>query len=164
MAHKWNTLFYLLIFGFVGFNAWLLFKKSEGVANVPLSYMNFEKPTLVVFLDEMECMTCVESLLFLNQLAADLKEEGQIEIRLVILSGTGSDEKNLSERFQLPSLITSNFSILERLNITKTPLLVGITPEHNLVYHELLEVAPSVDPNHVRFVVLDRLYAAIKYD
>lgn len=139
----------------------LFLAKKSSVSGEPFPWLELEKPTLLVVLDEFECASCVHNLQILNALYETLRSDGQIDVRCLIMSRSKSDSKNISSFFAFPVTITDDFKIFRRLNIRRTPLILGISSQKNIVYSELIPSSTMVTEEYLRHGVLDRLYYSL---
>ena len=115
---------------------------------------------MIVF-HESECATCVENLFFLNDLYTTIKAEGRLEFQGIILSREKQDPKGIAKAFIFPVLISDDFNIMRRLNLDKTPVILGLTPDHRIVYSDIVPFDTGVKKEYVRKGVLDRLYYSL---
>jgi hypothetical protein len=153
---------WVLIVGIIGLNIFLLFKlKKNTLDELPLESLKIQKPTMVVIFDEYECATCIENLLFLNDMYTRIKSEGILDFAAIVLSKNKTDVKKISRVFIFPVTVSDDFRILLRLNLHHTPVLLGISPEHRIVYSDLLPMHPPVTEEYIKKGVLDRLYYSI---
>jgi hypothetical protein len=75
----------------------------------------------------------------------------------VSFSKQGTDSRGLASSFVFPVSISDDFGVLERLNMNRTPLLIGLTPDHRIAYAEYLHDTASLTQDHLNNV-LERLY------
>ena len=148
-----NAGFYVLVMGLILFNLVILRHRSK----VPLAFLQLEKPALVVLLDEHECQKCIEDLEVLNNAFERIEENGVITLQGIILSKKGVDSKGIASSFLFPTSISEDFGVLERLNMDKTPLLIGLTQEHRIAYVEYLHNSALLTEDHLD-KVLEHLY------
>jgi uncharacterized membrane protein len=141
----------------------LLELKQHSPAQEPLKYLDIKKPTLVVIMQEFECVSCVRGLLFLNDLYAGVKEEGSIDFQGIVLSRDKTDKKGISGAFKFPFHITGDFKILQRLNMNRTPIIIGLSKERRIVYCELIPIETTLSETYIRKGVLDRLYYSLSW-
>lgn len=154
-----NLTTWFLIFFIILINGYLLLKlKKNSLEEAPLTFLNIKKPTLVVLLDEFECADCVKKLLFLNQIYSQLKSERRLDIAGVIFSQTKTDVKKISRVFKFPIYISDDFRIFKRINLNRTPIILGLTEKHQIVYSELIPMEATLTEYHIKETVLDRLY------
>lgn len=124
----------------------------------PVNYLELDKGTIVIVFQEYECDECIKNFLFLNDLYEELKKEGQVDVRLIILSKECKDSKNISSMFVFPVTIVDNFSILKRMNIKETPLLIGISKNHEIVYYEHIPQGIRIDAEYLNGSLIQRLH------
>jgi hypothetical protein len=154
-----GTLGIVLTFLFIAVNILLLYKlKQNSISELPFNHLNIKKPTLVVIFDEFECASCVHGLRFLNDLYTTIKSEARLEFMGLILSKNRTDSKNISKAFVFPCVVTNNFKILKRLNLNQTPVIIGISKDHRIVYSDLIPIQTEITENYIKKGVLDRLY------
>jgi len=155
---------WILVFIVIVVNFFLLQRvKQNSIAGLPLKYLDIKKPTLIVLLDEFECVSCVRGLLFLNDMYITIKEEGNIDFLGIVLSKNKTDKKDLSKAFVFPVIISDDFMILKRLNINRSPIILGLSKDHRVVYYELVPFETPLTENHIRKGVLDRLYYSLSW-
>ena len=155
---------WLIICIIIGVNAFLLFRmKQNSIGEVPLKFLDIKKPTLIVLLDEFECASCVRGLLFLNDMYTTIKAEGNLDFLGIILSKEKTDKKGIAKAFIFPVIISDDFRILKRLNINRTPIILGLSSAHRIVYYELVPFETSLTEDHIRKGVLDRLYYSLSW-
>jgi hypothetical protein len=148
-----------LVFLCIGVNLYYLSKpKIDILALPPLNDIDIEKPTLVLILNEYECASCVSNLLFLNRMYSKYRCDGEIDFLGIIMSEDLSDQKELQKAFDFPFVISDNFQVFKRLNINRTPLIVGISKNYRIVYFELIPQERQLSESYIRKGVLDRLY------
>lgn len=160
---KWNRIGWAIIYIIIIVNLVLLFylKKSAFITK-PLKNIDIKKPTLVVIFNEFECATCVRDLFFLNDLYNNkIKREGLIEFVGIVLSKDKTDRKGIAEAFVFPVQISGDFDILKRLNMNKTPIILGITVEHRIYFCDIVPMETGVTEEFIKKGVLDRLYYSL---
>ncbi len=137
--------------------------KRKTLSDMPLESLNITKPTLVVIMDENECAACVKRLMALNDLYTYIKEEGRIDFRGVILSHTKKDPKQLKRAFIFPVEISDDFRILYRLKMNRTPMIIGLSADHRILYSELVPWEAGVTVDYLKSGVLNRLYYSLQF-
>jgi hypothetical protein len=135
--------------------------KRQSINETPFKWLNIDKPTLIFVFSEDECASCVKGLHFLNSLYPELKEKGDIELLGVILSKTGSDKKGISRFFQFPFIITHHFDFMKRFNTRRTPIVIGLSKEKELLHFDLIPAETGITDEFLRSGVLDRLYYSL---
>ena len=159
---KWSKAGWAVIYIVIAANLFMLYQfKKSSLDTPPLGYLNLDKPTLVVIFNEHECASCVEGLFFLNDMYTAIKGEGRIDFQGIILSKEKKDPKNISKAFIFPIEITDDFNIMRRLNLDKTPVILGITPEHRVIYVGIVPFETGVKEEYIKKGVLDRLYYSL---
>lgn len=150
---------WFLVFALLAMNVvWLYQVKKNRVHGAPFKELNIDKPTLIVILDEFECATCVENIKILNNLANQENIVGRIDFYCLIVSKSKSDSKKIAPFFSFPTFVTDNYEIFRRLNINKTPLLLGLSPQKQIIYSEFLPPSIVVSERYLRKGIIDRLY------
>lgn len=161
MSKKFNKsiLGWTVIYLIIALNVLLLIKiKANSLSDTPLDYLDIKKPTMVVFFDEYECVDCLKQLFFLNELYSELSSRGRIDILGVVVSKTGSDSKDIVSLFEFPVVVTDNFDIFRRLKIDRTPLIVGISRVHQIIYSDIVPFETGVSKEYLKKGIIDRLY------
>jgi hypothetical protein len=157
-----NSVLWVVIFSVIVLNGVLLLKlKKNTLEEPPLSFMEIKKPTLVLILDENECASCIWNLEFLNGIYTHYYNEGSLDFAAIILSKTKVDPKGIKKAFIFPCYTTDDFRILKRFNLNHTPVLLGITPEHQVVYSELIPFGTSLTEQYLKKGIIDRLYYSL---
>jgi hypothetical protein len=160
-----NIGFWTLIFGIILLNMFLLNKvKQNALGDIPLEYLEIKKPTIIILLDEYACISCVQGLLFFNDIYMELHSKNDVDIKGVILSESKTDKKNITQSFIFPFVITNNFDILRRLNLNKTPVILGMSKDHRIFYSDFITKGSRVTPEFIKNGVLDRLYFSLNND
>ncbi len=159
---KWSKVGWAAVYIVIAANLFMLYQfKKRSLDTPPLEYLKLEKPTLVVIFNEQECASCVEALFFLNDMYTAIKGEGRLDFQGIILSKEKKDPKNISKAFIFPILITDDFNIMRRLNLNKTPVLLGMTPGHRVIYTDIVPFETGVTEEYIKKGVLDRLYYSL---
>jgi hypothetical protein len=145
-------------------NGFLLFKlKQNSIAELPLKHLELTKPTLVVIVDEMECASCIHGLRFLNKMYTTIKNEGRLDFKGIILSKNNTDSKSISNAFIFPFQVSDDFRILKRLNLNRTPVIIGISKDNQILYWDLVPFQTGVTQDFIKKGVLDRLYYSLEF-
>lgn len=162
--NNWNKVGWAMIFLVIIVNLVLLYwLKKRSLDTTPLDYLTLERPTLVVIFNEFECASCVEGLMFLNELYVQVKDEGKIGITGIILSKEKTDRKNIAKAFVFPIIVSDDFNILRRLNMNKTPIILGVSLEHRILYSDIVPFETGISEEYIKKGVLDRLYYSLYY-
>ena len=157
-----KNIWIILIFLLIAANICVLCKiKLTGIQKIPCVNLNLTKPALIVLLQEAECPGCVENLRFLNDLYIRIEQEGLIDFVGIIFSKSNSDQNNISGKFNFPFYIYDNFSILKRLNVNRTPLILGMTEQHEIFYCEIVPNETVLNEEYIKRGVLERLYFSL---
>lgn len=152
---------WIIVAVFVLFNCALLFKIARPkFSDKPLQNLDIKKPTLFVLIQEFECRDCLTRLLELNQVYHEVKENGRIAIKGIVFSESKTDSKNVAKIFAFPTIITDDFTIFKRLNITRTPLLLGISRDHQIFYFEVIPDGLTLTKEYLKKGALGKLYFA----
>jgi len=156
---KFSVIGWSLVFVCIGINLYFLSKTRTDCLSVPpLNELSIKKPTLVVFFSEYECATCVTNLRFLNKMYKRYKEAGEIDFLGVVMSETNTDRKELRKVFDFPFKISDNFQLFRRLNIDRTPVILGLSEDHRILYFELIPAEAQLSESYLRKGIIDRLY------
>ncbi len=160
-----NKIGWTVIFAIIALNFFLLYKlKSNSLDVPPFNDLDIDGPTLIVVVDEFECVDCINNLMFLDDMYIQLKDEGRINFLGIILSREKTDRKKIAKAFRFPFIVSDDFKILKRLNMNRTPLLIGISEDKRIVYCELIPVSTALDDDYIRRGLLDRLYYSLSWD
>jgi len=158
-----NNLGWLIVFIIIIINLILLIKiKNNQLTEMPLKSINSTKPVLVLILDEFECVSCVKKLLFLNDIFSSLNSDGRVDMTAIILSKNKTDSKSIAKAFIFPVIISNDFNVMKRLNLNHTPVIVGLSKDHKIVYSELIPFGTTLTEDYIRKGVLDRLYYSLE--
>lgn len=156
-----KNVIYLLLGIMVLFNVWLLIslnrERRSFSAHILPEGLHTDKPALAVVFYENECPPCVNSLLFLNTMYSQIQTAGDIEFRGLVLSEAGKDSKRIAGRFNFPFAVTSNFGIMRRLKMNRTPLILGIAQDR-IVYCDYFPPGEVINKEYIERSVLARLY------
>ncbi len=163
MKINWNKVGWGLICLAIIINFVLLLRinKQGPMDTKPLGTIKLEKPTLFVIFNEFECASCVEGLSFLNDLYLDIKQGEKIDFFGIILSENKTDSKRIETAFAFPFLVTDDFSILSRLNMNRTPIIIGLSKDHRIFFSDVVPMGTGITPEFLKKGALDRLYYSI---
>ncbi len=159
ISNKLRTIGWLTVYAVLAINMILLYLiRENSITGAPIEWLSSNKPVLLIILDEFECATCVENLQILNELSEQGDIKDRIDFHCLIVSKTKSDLKKIATFFSFPVSITDDFKIFRRLNINRTPLLLGLSPQKQIVYSEFIPPSTITSENYLKQGILDRLF------
>ena len=68
----------------------------------------------------------------------------------MVVSKNGTDEKGIVSLFDFPVVITENLDIFRRLKVDRTPLILGVSPSHQIVYSDIVPFETGVSEDYLK--------------